>query len=200
MFSQHRQYLVCTYPAAQHKQTFESVPLPLPSPFHYARTSNTPLREPWITDTHVTRVQADMESHFCFNPGQPHHLISMYKRTSEYKRASKYKWHERLKYFICHPRKVTWQLSCRDWSLMPSWPSSPAKVSLRRIWSLGCRAGIWEFVRRRRWKKWARSPENLRAEILTKEKNTISGMNICSAQIADGVLLRREKNLAHIWS
>ena len=51
---------------------------------------------------------------FCFNPGQPHHLISMYKRTSEYKRASKYKWHERLKYFICHPRKVTWQLSCRD--------------------------------------------------------------------------------------
>ena len=114
MFSQNHQYRVCTYPAAQHNQTFESVPLPLSSPLHYARTSNTPLKEPRITETNVTRVRADMESHFCFNPGQPHHLISMYKRTSEYKRASKYKWHERLKYVICHPRKVTWQLSCRD--------------------------------------------------------------------------------------
>ena len=85
---------------------------------------------------------------FCFNPGQPHHLISMYKRTSEYKCASKYKWHERLKYFICHPRKVTWQLSCRDWSLMPSWPSSAAKGSLRRIiWPLGAlgEASSWDL-------------------------------------------------------
>ena len=193
MLSQNDHYLLCTYP-----QTLEFEPLPLTSSFHYVRRPNTPLREPRITET--SHMQADIEAHFCFNPGQPHHLISMYKRTSEYKRASKYKWHERLKAFICHPRKVTWQLSCRDWSLMPSWPSSPAKVSLRRIWSLGCRAGIWKFVRRRRWKKWARSPENLRAEILTKEKNTISGMNIFSAQIADGVLLRRGKNPAHIWS
>ena len=87
---------------------------------------------------------------FCFNPGQPHHLISMYKRTSEYKRASKYKWHERLKYFICHPRKVTWQLSCRDWSLMPSWPSSAARGSLRCIWPWvrweRRQAVIWDFV------------------------------------------------------
>ena len=169
MFPQNHQYHVCTYPAAQHKQTFESVPLPLSSAFHYARSSNTPLREPRITETNGTRVQADMESHFCFNPGQPHHLISMYKRTSEYKRASKYKWHERLKYFICHPREVTWQLSCRDWSLMPSWPSSAAKGSLRRIiWPLGAlgEASSWDLRLRLATvlgKQLVPSPENLRA-------------------------------------
>ena len=143
MLSQNDHYLLCTYP-----QSLEFEPLSLTSSFHYVRRSNTPLREPRITET--SHMQADIEAHFCFNPGQPHHLISMYKRTSEYKRASKYKWHERLKAFICHPRKVTWQLSCRDWSLMPSWPSSAAKGSLRRIWPWvrweRRQAVIWDFV------------------------------------------------------
>ena len=134
---------------------------------------------------------------FCFNPGQPHHLISMYKRTSEYKRASKYKWHERLKDFICHPRKVTWQLSCRDWSLMPSWPSSAAKGSLRRIWPLGAlgKGSIWDLRLRLATarRKMSVKPREL-AGRNPKERNKISRMKICRVQNAGGILLSRQRN------
>lgn len=135
---------------------------------------------------------------FCFNPGQPHHLISMYKRTSEYKCASKYKWHERLKYFICHPREVTWQLSCWDWSLMPSWPSSAAKGSLRQIiWPLGAlrEASSWDLRLRLATvlgKKKSAKPGELEGQN-PKKKNKISRMKICSAKNEGGYLLSREK-------
>lgn len=123
---------------------------------------------------------------FCFNPGQPHHLISMYKRTSEYKCASKYKWHKRLKYFICHPREVTWQLSCWDWSLMPSWPSSAAKGYLRQIiWPLGAlrEASSWDLrakilKRRTRSPEWKSAPLKMKVVTCWVGKNSQSNVKL----------------------
>ena len=178
-----------------HKQTFKSERLPLPSSFPSWQKIKYTTKG---TKNHRCYQHARRpDDTFSFNPGQPHHLISMYKRTSEYKRASKYKRHERLKDFMCHPRKVTWQLSCRvhRLCLLGLHQQQRDLCDVFDPWVVD-----WEFIRRRRWKKWARSPENLRAEILTKEKNTISGMKICSAQIAGGILLRRGKTLLHIWS
>ena len=201
MFSKTDQCILCTYPAAHRCNINKPLNLDRCLCHHPSTMSEDQIRCWGNRESQKLPACKQTWNHtFCFNPGQPHHLISMYKRTSEYKCASKYKWHERLKYFICHPREVTWQLSCRDWSLMPSWPSSAAKGSLRRIW-LWVRwerrqAVIWDFV----WlwcsgKKWVLSPENLRAAILkSKQKNKISRRKICSAQNAGGVLLSREKS------
>ena len=149
MFPKIDQYILCTYPAAHRCNINKPLNLDRCLCHHPSTMSEDQIRRWGNRESQKLPACKQTWNHtFCFNPGQPHHLISMYKRTSEYKCASKYKWHERLKYFICHPREVTWQLSCRDWSLMPSWPSSAAKGSLRRIiWPLGAlgEASSWDL-------------------------------------------------------
>ena len=146
MFSRIDQYILCTYLAAHRCNINKPLNLDRCLLRHPSTMSEDQIRRWGNREPQKLPTCKQTWNHtFCFNPGQPHHLISMYKRTSEYKRASKYKWHERLKYVICHKRKVTWQLSCRDWSLMPSWPSSAAKGSLWRIcWPLGA-LGKWSI-------------------------------------------------------